>query len=210
MLISSPSSSPIASWYFWLTLSAPEQENLISNLHHQNTKHNALYTFIFTILPLLFTPPFLLILPLSPLLRILGTTSLLISAGRMRFSSPTTPPSSHLRPNSKPTATGLLRWLQLTSFEHRLLDAAPEHGPLRRALPRLNGGICALFALTAVVMYWKDSTAGPDGQSTIVVCILCLLPGIAGVMVEVAMRSMREVETGVGELKRLRYRYKGA
>jgi hypothetical protein len=128
----------------------------------------------------------------------------------MRFSSPTISPPPPLRPYSKPTATGLLRWLQLTRFEHRLLDAAPEDGPLRRALPRLNGGICALFTLTAVVMYWKDFAAGRDGKSTNAVCILCLLPGTAGVMVEVAMRSMREVETGVGELERLKYRYKGA
>jgi hypothetical protein len=128
----------------------------------------------------------------------------------MRFSSPTIPPSPTPRLNRRPTATGLLRWLQLTSFEHRLLDAAPENGPLRKALPWLNGGICALFALTAVVMYWKDPAAGRDGNLTNAVRILCLLPGIAGVMVEVAMRSMREVEIEVRKLDRLKYRYKGA
>ena len=40
--------------------------------------------------------------------------------------------------------------------------------------------------------------------------LFCLLPGIAWAMVEVALRSMRDVEKGVGELERLKYRYKGA
>jgi hypothetical protein len=128
----------------------------------------------------------------------------------MRFSSPASSPFPPLRPSSKPTATGLLAWLQLTHFEDRLLDTAPENGPLRIALPRLNGGICVVLALTAVVLYRKEVGAGRGGKVTGAVCILCLLPGIACVMVEVAMRSMREVEKGVGELERLRYRYKGA
>lgn len=100
------------------------------------------------------------------------------------------------------------RWLQLTDFEHRLLDAVPEKGPLRMALPWLNGAICAVLGLTAVVLYRGDGSGrGGQVEGT---WIFCLLPGIAAGMVEVAMRSMRDVETGVGELEGLKYRYKGA
>lgn len=40
--------------------------------------------------------------------------------------------------------------------------------------------------------------------------VFCLMPTIALVVVEIAIRSMRDVEKGVGELERLKYRYKGA
>lgn len=191
-------------------LHAAEQENLISTLDHQNTQQNALYTLIFTLFPLLLTLPFIFTFPTSPLLSILGITSLLISTGRTRFSSPSSSPSPPLRPGSKPTATGLSGWLQLTDFEHRLLDAVPENGPLRMALPWLNGGICAVLGLTAVVLYRRGSAASKGGEDVGPLWIFCLVPGIAWAMVEVAMRGMRDVEKGVGELERLRYRYKGA
>jgi hypothetical protein len=85
----------------------------------------------------------------------------------------------------------------------------PEDGPLRLALPWLNGGICAVLGLTAIVLYWRGSAAGGRGQVE-GMWIFCLLPGFALAMVEVAVRSMTDVEKGVGELERMRYRYKGA
>lgn len=101
------------------------------------------------------------------------------------------------------------RWLQLTDFEHRLLDALPEDGPLRIALPWLNGAICVVLGLTSMVVYWGDSSDG-GGEMVDQMWIFCLLPGIALAIGEVAMRSMRDVNKGVGELEKLKYRYKGA
>lgn len=189
-------------------LDEEEQDNLISNLLQEDTQQNALYSLIFTILPLLFILPFVFTLPTSPLVSILGITSLLISAGRMRFSS--APPSpSPLDPASPLTGAAVTRWFQLTDFEHRILDAVPEDGPLSAALPWLNGAICAVLCLTAMVLYWRGSSMVGTGFSD-EKWVVCLLPGAACGMVEVAIRSMRDVEKGVGELKRLRYRYKGA
>jgi hypothetical protein len=182
----------------------PEQEHLITNLQQQNTQQNALYTLTFTLLPLLLTLPFILTFPTFPLLSVLGITSLFISAGRMRFFSPPLPPHrASLQTN------GLSRWLQLTDFEHRLLDAVAEGGPLRMALPWLNVAICAVLGLAAVFLYRKGGSGDERGGGG-EMWIFCLLPGIALMMVEVALRSMRDVEKGVGELDRLRYRYKGA
>lgn len=187
---------------------AAEQENLISNLQRQNIQQNALYTFAFTLLPLLLTLPFIFTFPTSPLISILGMTTLLVSTGRMRFSSPSasSPPP---RSAGQQTNTGMFRWLQLTDFEYRLLDAVPEQGPLRIALPWLNIAICAVLGLTAMVLYRRDSSAHSAGMAD-EMWIFCLLPGIALVMVEVATRSMQDIEKGVGELERLKYRYKGA
>jgi hypothetical protein len=194
-----------------LTFYPTEQENLISTIHHQNTQQNALYTIVFTIIPLTLTLPFIFTFPSFPLISVLGITSLLISTGRMRFSSPlSSPPPPIRRSASRSPAAGISKWLQLTDFEHRLLDVVPENGPLRMALPWLNGAICTLLGLTAVVLYHSDSSDGGRGGGVDETWIFCLLPGIAWAMVEVAMRSMRDVEEGVGELKRLRYRYKGA
>ncbi len=131
-------------------------------------------------------------------------TSLLISSGRMRFSSPSSrsPPP---RPSDRQISGALSRWLQFTDFEHRLIDAVPEGGPLRIALPWLNGAICVVLGVAAGVLYRRVSRGGMDEM-----WIFCLLPGTALAMVEVAIRSMRDVEKGVGELERLTYRYKGA
>lgn len=185
-----------------------EQENLISDIQRQDAQQNALYTLVFTLLPLLLTFPFIFTFPASPLISILGVTSLLISTGRMRFSSPSasSPPRGLA---GQHTGIGMFRWLQLTDLEYQLLDAVPERGPLRVALPWLNVAICAVLGLTAMVLYRRDSTAHGAGMVD-GMWIFCLLPGIALAMVEVAMRSMRDVEKGVGELKGLKYRYKGA
>jgi hypothetical protein len=194
-----------------LTFNHTEQEKLISTIHRQNTQQNALYTIVFTLIPLALTLPFIFTCPSSPLISVLGITSLLISTGRMRFSSPLLlPPPPTRRSASRSPAAGISRWLQLTDFEHHLLDVVPENGPLRMALPWLNGAICAVLGLTAVVLYHSGSSDGGRGGGVDETWIFCSLPGIAWAMVEVAMRSMRDVEEGVGELKRLRYRYKGA
>lgn len=122
----------------------------------------------------------------------------------MRFSSPAA--ASPPKTARQPTNEGVLRYVHLTDLEHRLLDAMPDNGPLRTALPWLNGSICVVLALAAVVLYRRAGRAAEAGG----LWVLCLLPGIAWLMVEVAIRSMRDVEKGVGELEKLRYRYKGA
>ncbi len=106
-----------------------------------------------------------------------------------------------------------MSWLQLTDFEHRLLDTVPENGPLRMALPWLNGAICVVLGLAAMVLYRRGGSnnggekveTGADGM-----WIFCLLPGVAWTIIEVTLRSMQDVDKGVRELGRLRYRYKGA
>lgn len=191
-----------------------EQENLISHLHDQNSQQNALYTLVFTVLPLLLILPFIFTFRSSPLLSILGVTSILISTGRMRYFSPSSISSPPSPRSGKQAATpGILSWLQVTDFEHRLLDTVPENGPLRMALPWLNGGICAVLGLSATVLYRRGGISGgaekvetgADGT-----WIFCLLPSIVWTMIEVTLRSMQDVDKGVGELDGLRYRYKGA
>ncbi len=186
-------------------LPAPEQEGLVTSFQEKNAHQNAIYTVIFTLLPLLLTLPFILRFSASPLLSTLGITSLCISAGRTRVSFSSQP----IPPRKSSQTDGLLRWLQLTDFEHRLLDAVPEGGPLRMALPWLNVAICAVLALAAALLYWRGRDDGGGGQGN-GMWVLYLLPAIAQAMVEVALRSMRDVEKGVGELERLKYRYKGA
>ncbi|ERF70602.1 hypothetical protein EPUS_02468 [Endocarpon pusillum Z07020] len=197
-------------------LDEEEQENLISTLHNQNAQQNALYTLVFTILPLFLILPFIFTFRFSPLLSILGVTSLLISTGRIRFSSPSSSPSPTPPPPrqaNQAATSGILNWLQITDFEHRLLDAVPENGPLRMALPWLNGAICVVLGLAAMVLYRRRGRSSGSGRVEAEadgMWIFCLLPSIAWAMVEVALRSMEDVGKGVGELERLRYRYKGA
>ncbi len=105
-----------------------------------------------------------------------------------------------------------MSWLQITDFEHRLLDTVPENGPLRMALPWLNGAICVVLGLAAMVLYQRGTSSGAEKEEIGAegMWLVCLLPGIACTMIEVTLRSMQDVDRGVGELDRLRYQYKGA
>jgi hypothetical protein len=189
---------------------------VISNLQTQNAEQNALYVLAFSLLPICFTIPFVFVFPMGPLMSTLGITSLLISTGRARYfshqsssMSPSSPMSSLGNTRRPGKAMGLLAWTQLTSFENRVLDNIPEGGPLRKALPRLNVAICALLSSTVVLLYLTTSRDRRDPtMATTSVCTL--LPVIAAVVVELAVRSMQDVDKGIGELEGLKYRYKGA
>ena len=136
----------------------------------------------------------------------LAITSLLITAGRMRFSRLQTP-----LPRSR---NGLeqdrfVRWCRLSEVEQSLVDAVPDDGPLRIALPWLNLAMCVVLTLGAVSSLLSEPNGGayrgPGGM-----WIFPLLPATAWMMREEAVRNMATVDQGVGDLQSLRYRYKGA
>lgn len=80
-------------------------------------------------------------------------------------------------------------------------------GPLGRVLPFLNPGICVLLALTAWAVWGQGSMRRdvPEGF-----WLFLLLPGVILGVTWFARRSMTEVQEGLGELRAMKYGYKGA
>ncbi len=82
-------------------------------------------------------------------------------------------------------------------------------GPLAQYLPYLNGVIAGLLVLLSFAFSGKDSASGGGGGAG-VFWLLLLLPAVMLGVVVVVKASMADVHSGLGELRGLRYEYKGA
>jgi hypothetical protein len=84
-----------------------------------------------------------------------------------------------------------------------LFSFSSDDTPVNQYLPWLNVFISALLFLAAWA--YRNRSDVPEG-----LWLFLLLPGVIFGMVFVARRSMAEIETGLADLKGLRYGYKGA
>lgn len=173
-------------------LDEQSQDHLISTLRAQETTSNALYTQIFTALPLLTTPLFIYLpfhpsssLASLPLLSLLALTSLLASAYTVRFIP--------LHPSSTP---GPLQLARPALF----IDA---DSPVQTLLPWLNLAIAILLLLASYAV--KGRASAPE-----VLWLFLWLPAVMLGVVSFARKSMMDVLEGIGELEGKRYGYKGA
>ena len=76
-------------------------------------------------------------------------------------------------------------------------------GPLLKALPWLNAGVCAVLLLISVLLGGKRDVS--EGY-----WLSLLLPAVMLGVVAVVRASMKEVGAGLRGLEVLRYEYKGA
>lgn len=182
-----------------------EQEHLLENLQASETSSNAIYMLLFTGLPLIVIVPFIWYLFSSTtksmaLLCLLSITSLVSSAYIMYMiplgtplgslsTFPRTAPGAQQRRNHGGSQTSFL----LTSDE----------SPINQYLPYLNAFISALLFLGSWA--YRSRTGTPDGF-----WIFLLFPGVIFMMVFIARRTMADVQSGLSELRGMRYGYKGA
>lgn len=169
---------------------SPEQENLISTLHQQNTSLNLLYTRILLALPTLSIIPYLptLFFPPTSLLSILSVSSLLSTAYLLH----TLPPGltnipildSWNKPKSNPVST---------SFNIQ------DDGPIAQYLPLLNLGLTVVLGLLGAIFRGKEEVWMGFGW----------LPGVIYSVVLLAKVVMGGVDPE-RELGGLRYGLKGA
>ena len=149
--------------------------------------------------------PFLWYLARSPtrsmaLLCLLGITSLSSSAYIM-YMIPVGTPLGSLSSLSRAASHVQRRRDHAASRTSSLLTS--DESPINQYLPYLNIFISVLLLLAS----WACRSRGdaPEGF-----WLFLLLPGIIFAMVFVARRSMSEVQTGLSELRGMRYEYKGA
>ncbi|OCT51611.1 hypothetical protein CLCR_09062 [Cladophialophora carrionii] len=182
-----------------------EQEHLLQNLQASETSTNEIYTTVFTCLPLVILMPFLWYLSRSTsgtmvLLCLLGITSL-ISSAYIMYMVPVSTPLGSLSNLPRIASSAQQRRNYSSSQTSFLLTS--DQSPINQYLPYLNAFICALLFL-ASWGYWSRSDV-PEG-----LWLFLLLPGVVFGMVFMAKRSMAEIETGLSELRGMRYQYKGA
>ena len=167
-----------------------EQENLITSLAARNTSQNANYRLVFTLLPIIAIMPFPYLMFTSPrrlgLLSIMAISSLISTAYTM-YSVPVSGMSNSVGRSA-------------------MSLSGSEDGPIEKYLPLLNVVLAGLLGLSGLVMVKRERDSGiVEGT-----WMFMLLPAVLLGIVTVARRSMEEVQTGIGELRRLRYGYKGA
>ncbi len=182
-------------------LDEEEQESLLSTLSTSATRHDCTYRLIFTALPLLATLPFLYQMTVNPsrstaLPTVLALTSLGITAysmGSVRLDEAMgkagkRPSTIFARPDSGASASAL----------------AQAGGPLMVYLPWLNAAIALLLLLLSFLLSNRTDRVSQGFW------VLLLLPAVMLGVVTVVRGSMVEIQSGLGELRGLRYEYKGA
>lgn len=113
--------------------------------------------------------------------------------------------------------------LELVGLWRRFMDKLDDirldldrEGPLLRALPVLNGIMCALLGVAGLGMRGRAGRPGGGGERAEWtwmgnwMWMYLLLPGVMMGMTTVARRSIMDEQRGIRELRGLRYGYKGA
>lgn len=87
-----------------------------------------------------------------------------------------------------------------------------EAGPVGRYIVGMNVGVCGVLVVMAVRLMGSEMSDGGDGIKGGVggFWLLLMLPAVVCAVVVVVRGAMRETERGLGELRGLRYGYKGA
>jgi len=181
-----------------------EQEHLLQNLQESEMSTNAIYTIAFTSLPLVVIVPFLWYLFRSTarstvLLCLLSITSL-ASSSYMMYMVPVSTPLGSLSAPSRTTPAGQQRASGISQSSFLITSAG---SPINQFLPWLNALIGVLLFLASWA--YRSRSDVPEG-----LWLFLLLPGLIFGMVVIARRSMAEVESGLGQLRGMRYGYKGA
>ena len=179
---------------------ALEQESLLTSLSSSAQKHDTTYRLLFTALPLLSTLPFIYNILVSPsrsttLPALLSVTSLGITAWTM-YSTHTDAGLGD--PAKRPSAI----FNQRPSGSSSQRSPTADQSPLAY-LPYLNYTLAALLLLLSFVYASK-------GDASDSFWLLLFLPAVMLGVVSVVGGSMREIDRGLGELRGLRYEYKGA
>ncbi|KIX94433.1 uncharacterized protein Z520_09819 [Fonsecaea multimorphosa CBS 102226] len=186
-----------------------EQEHLLQNLQASETSTNAIYTMVFTGLPLVVTLPFMWYLSRSTsramaFLCLLSITSLASSAYIM-YMIPTSTPIGSLSSGPTRTTSSTTRQRQAhgTGVSQGAFLLTSSESPINQYLPYLNAFIDALLFIAS--MGYRSRHDVPEG-----LWLFLLLPGLIFAMVFITRRSMSEVHAGLAELEGLRYEYRGA
>ncbi|EXJ68308.1 uncharacterized protein A1O5_08923 [Cladophialophora psammophila CBS 110553] len=184
-----------------------EQEHLLQNLQASETSTNAIYTMLFTGLPLIVTLPFMWYLSISTsramaFLCLLSITSL-ISSAYIMYMIPTSTPLGSLSVPPRTTPITRQRQAHGTGLSQSAFLFASAESPIDQYLPYLNAFIGVLLFIAS--MGYRSRNDVPEG-----LWLFLLLPGLIFGMVFITRRSMSEVHAGLAELQGLRYDYRGA
>ena len=169
------------------------------------TSSNATYTLLFTGLPLLVILPFIRYLFLSTtrsmaLLCLLSITSL-VSSAYIMYMIPLGTPLGSL--SKVPRTTPSPQQRRDHAFTRTSFLLTSDESPINQFLPYLNAFISVLLFLASWA--YRSRTGAPDGF-----WVVLLFPGVIFVMVFMARRSMADIQTGLSDLRGMRYEYKGA
>ncbi|KIW31901.1 uncharacterized protein PV07_03489 [Cladophialophora immunda] len=184
-----------------------EQEHLLQNLQASEISTNAIYTMVFTGLPLIVTLPFMWYLSMSTsramaFLCLLSITSLASSAYIM-YMIPTSTPLGSLSATTRTAPPTRQRQTYGTGISQTGFLLTSAESPINQYLPYLNAFIGALLFIAS--MGYRSRTDVPEG-----LWLFLLLPGLIFGMVFITRRSMSDVHAGLAELDGLRYEYRGA
>lgn len=201
-----------------------EQETLLTNLSARETTQNKQYVLSFSILPLAVVLAFLRILALSTtksmtLACLLSITSLLSSAYIMYF-VPTGTPLFALVTKTRarlglgsttpasvphPQRLGQRQLFTIPSLTKSSPQPPDLDTPLALVLPYFNALLCILVALVALRYRGSSDPDIPQG-----LWMVFLLPAVVFAVVLVVRNSINDIQSGLGELRGLRYEFKGA
>ena len=89
------------------------------------------------------------------------------------------------------------------AFSQKSFLLTSDESPINQYLPYLNAFICVMLFLASWAYRLRSDV--PEG-----LWLFLLLPGVLFGMVFMARRSMSEIQSGLRELRGMRYEYKGA
>ncbi|KAH8601027.1 hypothetical protein B0O99DRAFT_610118 [Bisporella sp. PMI_857] len=172
-----------------------EQENLIAQLSRQTQSQNKLYAQILLVLSLLCIPPYIptLFYPSTSILSLLSISSLLSTAFLIHILPPTKTSISFLDALSSPPSNSRGSGVGIKG------NVYEAQGPLEKYLPYLNGVLCILLGILGTVFRAREEVWRGFGW----------VPGVIYGVVLVGKVVMAGVDPE-GELKGLRYEFKGA
>lgn len=183
-------------------LDEEEQENLITHLAASDASNTQLYTYLLLLLPLL--PLFLYIRQLFSTTTFIPSVcaiSSLVATAYTLYYIPLPPASASSTLPSKGSGKAAARdfegrkaWLDITG------GGGEDDGPVKKYIVPLNLALCVVLALQELVARrgWREGMMVGGGY----------VPGFVFAVIMFARNELRRVD--LGDLERLRYRYKGA